>query len=137
MRPGRFKINLNDVSIGFAGASGNFELNVFRPVLALNVLQSIQILGDACNSFRKHTLEELRPNLERIKKNLTNSLMLVTALNPHIGYDKASEVANKAYEEDKTLREVIVDLGYMTEDEFDDLVQPEKMISPRKKINTF
>ena len=123
----------NDVTIGIAGASGNFELNVFRPVLAFNILQSIRLLADACNSFREHTIQGLKPNFERINTNLTNSLMLVTALNPHIGYDRAAEVANKAYEENLTLREAIVDLGYMTADEFDSFVQPEKMISPRRK----
>lgn len=123
----------NDVTIGIAGASGNFELNVFRPVLAFNILQSIRLLADACNSFREHTIKGLKPNFERINTNLTNSLMLVTALNPHIGYDRAAEVANKAYEENLTLREAIVDLGYMTADEFDSFVQPEKMISPRRK----
>ena len=123
----------NDVTIGIAGASGNFELNVFRPVLAFNILQSIRLLADACNSFQEHTIKGLKPNFERINTNLTNSLMLVTALNPHIGYDRAAEVANKAYEENLTLREAIVDLGYMTADEFDSFVQPEKMISPRRK----
>ena len=123
----------NDVTIGIAGASGNFELNVFRPVLAFNILQSIRLLADVCNSFREHTIKGLKPNFERINTNLTNSLMLVTALNPHIGYDRAAEVSNKAYEENLTLREAIVDLGYMTADEFDSFVQPEKMISPRRK----
>ena len=123
----------NDVTIGIAGASGNFELNVFRPVLAFNIFQSIRLLADACNSFREHTIKGLKPNLERIDKNLNNSLMLVTALNPHIGYDRAAEIAEKAFKENKTLRESIIDLGYMTGEEFDRVVQPEKMISPRKK----
>jgi len=123
----------NDVTIGIAGASGNFELNVFRPVLAFNILQSIRLLADACNSFREHTIKGLKPNLERIDKNLNNSLMLVTALNPHIGYDRAAEVAEKAFKENKTLRESIIELGYMIGEEFDRVVQPEKMISPRGK----
>ena len=123
----------NDVTIGIAGASGNFELNVFRPVLAFNILQSIRLLADACNSFREHTIKGLKPNLERIDKNLNNSLMLVTALNPHIGYDRAAEVAEKAFKENKTLRESIIELGYMIGEEFDRVVQPEKMISPREK----
>ena len=123
----------NDVTIGIAGASGNFELNVFRPVLAFNILQSIRLLADACNSFREHTIKGLKPNLERIDKNLNNSLMLVTALNPHIGYDRAAEVAEKSFKENKTLRESIIELGYMIGEEFDRVVQPEKMISPREK----
>ena len=123
----------NDVTIGIAGASGNFELNVFRPVLAFNILQSIRLLADSCNSFREHTIKGLKQNLERIDKNLNNSLMLVTALNPHIGYDRAAEVAEKAFKENKTLRESIIALGYMIGEEFDRVVQPEKMISPREK----
>ncbi|MCS5641275.1 MAG: class II fumarate hydratase [Candidatus Marinimicrobia bacterium] len=123
----------NDLTIGIAGASGNFELNVFRPVLAFNILQSIRLLTDVCNSFREHSVEGLKPNLERIDKNLHNSLMLVTALNPHIGYDRAAEVAKKAFKENKTLRETTIDLGYMTGEEFDRVVQPEKMIAPQEK----
>jgi fumarate hydratase class II len=123
----------NDLTIAIAGASGNFELNVFRPVLAFNILQSIRLLTDVCNSFREHAVEGLKPNLERIDKNLHNSLMLVTALNPHIGYDRAAEVAKKAFKENKTLRETTIDLGYMTGEEFDRVVQPEKMIAPREK----
>ena len=123
----------NDTTITFAGSSGNFELNVYRPVIAYNILQSIRLLSDGCNSFRKNAVDGIEPNLERINHNLYNSLMLVTALNPHIGYDKASEVAKKAYNENTTLRDAIESLGYMTGDEFDELVKPEDMIGPSKE----
>ena len=122
----------NDVTISIAGASGNFELNVYRPVIAYNIIQSIRLLTDACDSFRVHCVDGIEANEERIRLNLYNSLMLVTALNPHIGYDKAAEVAKKAYEDNLSLREVIIDLGYMSGEEFDQLVQPEKMIRPEK-----
>ena len=122
----------NDVTISVAGASGNFELNVYRPVIAYNIIQSIRLLTDACDSFRVHCVDGIEANEERIRSNLYNSLMLVTALNPHIGYDKAAEVAKKAYEDNLSLREVIIDLGYMSGEEFDQLVQPEKMIRPEK-----
>ena len=123
----------NDVTIAFAGASGNFELNVYRPVLAYNILQSVRILADGCRSFTKHAVVGIEPNQERIEHNLYNSLMLVTALNPHIGYDKASEVAKKAFKDKSTLREAIIELGYLTGDEFDEFVNPSDMIQPRKK----
>ena len=123
----------NDVTIGFSGASGNFELNVYRPVLAYNILQSIRLLSDGCNSFTEHAIAGIEPNEERIEHNLYNSLMLVTALNPHIGYDKSAEVAKKAYKDNITLREAIIELGYLSGDEFDKLVQPADMIKPRKK----
>ena len=122
----------NDTTITFAGASGNFELNVYRPVIAFNILQSIRLLADACDSFLVNAVEGIEPNEQRIHENLYNSLMLVTALNPHIGYDKAAKVAKKAYAENLSLREAIVELGYMGAEEFDKLVQPEKMIRPSK-----
>jgi|TARA_Y100000748_G_scaffold298452_1_gene293762 fumarate hydratase class II len=123
----------NDTTITFAGASGNFELNVYRPVIAYNILQSIRLLSDGCDSLRTNAVDGVEPNLERINHNLYNSLMLVTALNPHIGYDKASEVAKKAYKENTTLRDAIEKLGYMSGEEFDNLVKPEDMISPREE----
>ena len=123
----------NDTTITFAGSSGNFELNVYRPVIAYNILQSIRLLSDGCDSFRKNAVDGIEANLERINHNLYNSLMLVTALNPHIGYDKASEVAKKAYKENTTLRDAIEKLGYMTADDFDRLVKPEDMINPSKE----
>jgi len=122
----------NDTAITFAGASGNFELNVYRPVIAFNILQSIRLLAESCDSFLVNAVEGIEPNEQRIHENLYNSLMLVTALNPHIGYDKAAKVAKKAYTENLSLREAIVELGYMGAEEFDKLVQPEKMIRPRK-----
>ena len=122
----------NDVTISVAGASGNFELNVYRPVIAYNIIQSIRLLTDACDSFRVHCVDGIEANEERIRSNLYNSLMLVTTLNPHIGYDKAAEVAKKAYKDNLSLREAIIDLGYMSGEEFDQLVQPEKMIRPEK-----
>ena len=122
----------NDTAITIAGASGNFELNVYRPVIAFNILQSIRLLADACDSFLVNAVEGIEPNEQRIHENLYNSLMLVTALNPHIGYDKAAKVAKKAYTENLSLREAIVELGYMGAEEFDKLVQPEKMIRPSK-----
>ena len=122
----------NDTTITFAGASGNFELNVYRPVIAFNILQSIRLMAQACDSFLVNAVEGIEPNEQRIHENLYNSLMLVTALNPHIGYDKAAKVAKKAYAENLSLRKAIVELGYMGADEFDKLVQPEKMIRPSK-----
>jgi len=123
----------NDTTIAMAGANGHFELNVFRPVLAFNILQSLTLLTDACDSFRKNAVDGLKANEKRIHENLHNSLMLVTALNPHIGYDKAAKVAKKAHKEGTTLREAIMELGYLTGEEFDRLVQPENMISPLQK----
>lgn len=123
----------NDVTITIAGASGNFELNVYRPVLAFNILQSIRLMAEVSVSFAENCVDGILADEERIHKNLHNSLMLVTALNPHIGYDKAAEVAKKAHKNNKTLRETIVELGYMSGEDFDRLVKPEKMIKPRKK----
>ena len=123
----------NDSTITMAGASGNFELNVYRPVIAYNILQSIRLLADGCRSFSEHAVKGIEPNQERIDHNLYNSLMLVTALNPHIGYDKSSEVAKKAFKDKSTLREAIIELGYMSGEDFDNLVKPENMIHPQKK----
>lgn len=123
----------NDSTITMAGASGNFELNVYRPVIAYNILQSIRLLADGCRSFSEHAVKGIEPNQERIDHNLYNSLMLVTALNPHIGYDKSSEVAKKAFKDKSTLREAIIVLGYMSGEDFDNLVKPENMIHPQKK----
>jgi len=123
----------NDTTLTVAGASGNFELNVFRPVIAFNLLQSIKLLGDAADSFSVNCVAGIEPNLERIDGNLRNSLMLVTALTPHIGYDKAAEVAKKAHADNSTLRETIEKLGYMSGEEFDEKVKPEEMVSPTKR----
>ena len=123
----------NDVTITMAGASGNFELNVYRPVIAHNILESIKLLSDSSNSFAINTVDGITPNIERINKNLYNSLMLVTALNPHIGYDKAAKVAKNSYKKNISLRESAEQLGYLEADEFDNLVDPSKMIGPSKK----
>ena len=122
----------NDVSITFAGASGNFELNVYRPVIAYNILESIKLLADASQSFTENAVNGIDPNLDRINDNLFNSLMLVTALNPHIGYDKAAEVAKNSYKKNISLKESVIELGYLTGEEFDRFVQPDQMISPSK-----
>ena len=122
----------NDTTLTVAGASGNFELNVFRPVIAFNLLQSVKLLGDAADSFNVNCVAGIEPNLEKIDGNLRNSLMLVTALAPHIGYDKAAEVAKKAHADNSTLRETIEKLGYMSGQEFDEKVKPEEMVSPTK-----
>ena len=123
----------NDTTLTVAGASGNFELNVFRPVIAFNLLQSVKLLGDAADSFSVNCVAGIESNLERIEGNLRNSLMLVTALTPHIGYDKAAEVAKKAHADNSTLRDTIEKLGYMSGEEFDEKVKPEEMVSPTKR----
>ncbi|MHB2154158.1 class II fumarate hydratase [Calditrichota bacterium GD2] len=122
----------NDVTISMAGSQGNFELNVFKPLMAYNILQSIRLLGDACRSFRERCISGIQPNRKKIDQNLKNSLMLVTALNRHIGYDKAAEIALKAWREDKTLKQAALELGYLSEKEFDAWVKPEEMIAPEK-----
>jgi fumarate hydratase class II len=121
----------NDVAVNFGGASGNFELNVFKPVIIFNVLNSIRLLSDACESFTDNCVAGIEANENNIKKHLENSLMLVTALNPHIGYDNAARVAKKAHAENKTLKEAAVELGLLTAEKFDELVRPEKMIGPK------
>jgi fumarate hydratase, class II len=117
----------NDVTIGIAGSNGQFQLNVFKPVIAANVLQSAQLLGDACKSFAENCIAGLQPNLPVIQNNLEKSLMLVTALNPHIGYNKAAEIAKKAYNENITLKEAGVELGHLTKAQFDEWVDPKEM----------
>ncbi|MBM4176531.1 MAG: class II fumarate hydratase [Ignavibacteria bacterium] len=121
----------NDVTINFAGASGNFELNVFMPVIVFNILQSIRLIADACESFADNCVTGITANEMNIKKHLENSLMLVTALNPIIGYDNAAKVAKKAHKENKTLKEAAIELGLLTEEKFDEVVRPEKMIGPK------
>lgn len=118
----------NDAAIGFAGASGNFQLNVYNPVLIYNLLQSIQLLSDGMNSFNQNCAIGIEPNPENIAKNLQNSLMLVTALNPHIGYDNAAAIAKKAHKENKTLKEAALELNLLTESQFDEWVNPKNMI---------
>ena len=118
----------NDAAVGFAASQGNFELNVFMPVIFYNFNQSVILLADAMDSFVKNCLSGLRANREKMDENLRKSLMLVTALNPHIGYDKAAKVAKLAFKENCTLREAVVKLGFMTGEEYDAAVQPEKMV---------
>jgi fumarate hydratase class II len=122
----------NDVAVNFGGAMGNFELNVFKPVIIFNVLQSIRLIADACESFTDNCVVGIEANEINIKKHLDNSLMLVTALNPHIGYDNAAKVAKKAHKENKTLKETAIELGLLTAEKFDEVVKPEKMIGPGK-----
>lgn len=121
----------NDVAVNFGGAMGNFELNVFKPVIIFNVLNSIRLISDACESFTDHCVIGIEANRNNIKKHLENSLMLVTALNPHIGYDNAAKVAKKAHAENKTLKEAAVELGLLTAEKFDEVVRPENMIGPK------
>ncbi|RZT97421.1 fumarase class II [Ancylomarina subtilis] len=125
----------NDTTITIAGSSGQFELNVFKPLIIYNFLESAQLLGDACVSFAKNCIEGLRPDKARIKVHLDNSLMLITALNTHIGYEKSAEIARKAYVENKSLRESALELGYVSQEEFDEWVDPKKMIDPEKNHN--
>lgn len=118
----------NDVAINIGGMNGQFELNVFKPMMIFNFLTSARLIGDACQSFEEHCARGIEPNYERIKENLNNSLMLVTALNTHIGYDNAATIAKKAHAEGKTLKEAATELGLLTAAQFDEWVRPEDMI---------
>jgi fumarate hydratase class II len=123
----------NDVAINFGGASGNFELNVYRPMIAHNVLQSIRLLADGAQSFNDNCAVGIEPNRERIDTLLNESLMLVTALNPHIGYDKAAQIAKKAHKEGTTLKAAALALGYVSEQQFDEWVRPQEMVGHVKR----
>ncbi|WP_185849318.1 class II fumarate hydratase [Blattabacterium cuenoti] len=118
----------NDIAISMAGSSGNYELNVAKPLMAYNFLQSSQLLADACTSFSSFCVKGIKPNYQRIKEFLDKSLMLVTALNPHIGYEKSAEIAKCAYENNSTLKEEAIRLGYLTVDEFEKFINPSKMV---------
>jgi len=118
----------NDVAVSIGGTNGHFELNVFKPVIAANVLQSARLIGDVCVSFNDHCAAGIEPNLPIIKRHMENSLMLVTALNTHIGYENAAKIAKKAHKENKTLREAAVELGLLTSEQFDEWVRPENMV---------
>jgi fumarate hydratase class II len=118
----------NDVAVNIGGLSGKFELNVFKPLIAVNVLWSARLLTDGSRSFREHCVEGIEPNLPRIRENLERSLMLVTALNPHIGYDNAAKIAKHAHRHGRTLKESAVELGLVTPEQFDQWVKPEKMV---------
>ncbi|MBE37826.1 MAG: fumarate hydratase, class II [Flavobacteriales bacterium] len=121
----------NDSAISFAGSQGQFQLNVFKPMIAYNFLYSARIMADACNSFTEKCINGILINEKKIHENLNNSLMLVTALNSHIGYDSAAKIAKEAYDKNITLKEAAVDLGFLTESEFDNLVKPHDMINPQ------
>ncbi|MGJ4787646.1 MULTISPECIES: class II fumarate hydratase [Leptospira] len=120
----------NDVAVNIGGASGNFELNVFKPLIIHNVLNSIRLLADSAVSFEEHCARGIEPNKDNIKEHLKNSLMLVTALNPHIGYDNAAKIAKNAHKKGTSLKESGIELGLLTSEQFDQWVLPEKMISP-------
>lgn len=122
----------NDAAIGFGGASGNFELNVYKPLLIHNFLQSVRLLSDGCKSFEEFCVRGIEPRHKVIESHLQNSLMLVTALNPHIGYDKAAAIAKKAHKEDKTLKQAAMELGYLTGEQFDEWVRPESMTNLKR-----
>lgn len=122
----------NDVAVSIGGSNGHFELNVFKPVIAYNVLQSARLIGDACVSFTVKCANGMEPNLPVVQKHMENSLMLVTSLNTHIGYYKSAEIAKKAHKENKTLKEAAVELGYVTAEEFDKWVRPEDMVGSLK-----
>ena len=118
----------NDVAINIGGMNGHFQLNVFKPLIISNLLQSARLLGEACVSFNDNCVVDIQPNMAAITRNLENSLMLVTALNPHIGYDNAAKIAKKAHKENKTLREAALELGLLTDEEFTRIVDPKKMV---------
>jgi len=119
----------NDTAITIGGASGHFELNVFKPLIAANILSSARLIGDACDSFNEHCAKGIEPNMATIEKHLANSLMLVTALNPHIGYENAARIAKKALHENKSLRDSAIELGLVTDKQFSEWVDPTKMIN--------
>ena len=122
----------NDIAVSVGGMQGHYELNVFKPVMAANVLQSAQLLGDACASFNEHCAVGIEPNYEVITKLVNNSLMLVTALNTKIGYYKSAEIANTAHKNGTTLKEEAVNLGYVTAEDYDAWVKPEDMVGGLK-----
>src|SRR2546421_5198310 len=120
----------NDTAIAFAGSQGNFELNVFKPVIIHNFLHSVRLLSDSCSAFTKYCVEGMQVNRERLAYYVNSSPMLVTALNPHIGYDNAAKVAKEAMQEGIALREACVALGYLSGEDFDRFVKPEEMTKP-------
>jgi fumarate hydratase class II len=124
------QVMANDVAVGFGGAGGHLEMNVYKPLIIFNVTHSITIMTDGCTNFRKFLIEGTKPNLKRIKEHVDRSLMLVTALSPVIGYDKASKIAHYALDNDLTLKQAALELGFVTEEEFDRIVDPEKMVQP-------
>jgi fumarate hydratase, class II len=126
----------NDHAVAFAGSQGNFQLNVYKPVILHNVLQSIQLLAEGALSFNDRCAKGIEPNAKRIQEHLDNSLMLVTALNPHIGYEKSAQISLKAYREELTLRDAALKLGFLTPKQFDEWVRPEEMTHPLEPQKT-
>jgi fumarate hydratase class II len=126
----------NDHAVAFAGSQGNFQLNVYKPVILHNVLTSIELLADGCRSFNEHCAVGIEPDEKRIKEHLDQSLMLVTALNPHIGYEKAAKISLTAYREDISLREAALKLGFVTANQFDQWVRPQDMTHPLEKAES-
>jgi fumarate hydratase class II len=124
------QVMANDVAVGFGGAGGYLEMNVYKPLMIYNLTHSITLLADGCTNFRKFLVEGTKPNMRKLKENVERSLMLVTALAPVIGYDKASEIAHRAMEKDLTLKAAALELGYVSEEEFDRVVDPAKMVRP-------
>jgi fumarate hydratase class II len=120
----------NDVAVGIGGASGNFELNVYKPLIIHNVLQSVKLMGDVATNFEQFCAAGIEPNTPRLTENLERSLMLVTALNPHIGYDNAAKIAKKAHKDGTSLKEAAVALGLVTAEDFDRWVDPKAMTQP-------
>ncbi|MCY1438256.1 Fumarate hydratase class II [compost metagenome] len=118
----------NDVTVSFAASQGHLQLNVFKPVIVHNLLQSIRLLGDGCRNFNQHCIAGMEPDAARMAEHLECGLMLVTALNPHIGYDKAAQIAKKAYAENTSLRQAALALGFLSNEEFDNWVRPEQML---------
>jgi fumarate hydratase class II len=123
----------NDAAVAFAGSQGNFQLNVYKPVMVHNVLESIELLADACGAFCDRCAAGIEPNLPKIRENLEKNLMLVTALNRHIGYDRAAEIAKKAHAEGTTLREAALSSGYVTARQYDEWIVPIRMTEPDDK----
>ena len=123
----------NDHAVAFAGSQGNFQLNVYKPVILLNVLQSIQLLAEAARSFNDRCASGIEPDVKRIREHLDESLMLVTALNPHIGYERAAQIAQTAHREGTSLREAALKLGHVTADQFAEWVRPEDMTGPLRE----
>jgi fumarate hydratase class II len=124
------QVMANDVAVGFGGAGGYLEMNVYKPLMIFNLAQSITLLSDGCTNFRKFLVEGTRPNLKKIQEYVARSLMLVTALSPVIGYDKASKIAHYALDHDLTLKEAALKLGFVDAAEFDRVVDPAKMVHP-------
>jgi len=121
----------NDATVGFADSQGNFELNVFKPVIIFNVMNSLNLLADSCRSFQEFCAEGIEPNLPVIDYYLNHSLMLVTALNQHIGYDKAAKIAKTAHQDNTSLEAAAIKLGYLTGEQFRTYVKPEEMVAPK------